>query len=110
MNTDFRDAERAELAAHLASVPDLDCDAGDCAACLGECGKGDSMTTAAYVVTARSDWGMRDLGTYATRADADAAMQAGADAARRAGYIVLYLCERVNGSTWSDRTIITTRL
>ena len=32
MNNDFRDAERAELAAHLASVPDIDCD--DCGECM----------------------------------------------------------------------------
>ena len=32
MDSDFRDAERTELAAHLASVPDIDCD--DCGECM----------------------------------------------------------------------------
>lgn len=65
------------------------------------------MGTLEYVVKAQDDKGQRELGTYALRADAEAALRDAARAGRGAGFSTVALWDRVNGSVWSDRVLYT---
>ena len=68
------------------------------------------MITREYVVKAWNGMGQRELGAYATRAEANVALERERTTARARGFWTLGMCERPNGSTWADRVLFTLAL
>jgi hypothetical protein len=63
-----------------------------------------------YVIKGWREMGMRELGTYNSRAAVDAALPEFQRTGRAAGYVALSVCERFDGNTWGDRVRFTIQL